>query len=331
MNNKDNNGKWLIKKYVLNNDFILLGIFLLLVCIFYSLSNNFFTLYNLKTITINMSKSGLIVIGMGLVLIAGNIDLSVGSMIGLTSTITALIFYFPFFSKNVIPGLVGVILVMIAGGILGSFNAIFVVNLGLNSIITTLATLAIFRGLSYAFIGGRVLYINNPVILTIGRGLVGNIIPLSFIIMIILFFILFLFLQYTKFGWNLKATGADEKVAYTFGLKVKKIKFVTFIISGIMAGFTSIIICGQIGAGTPEFGLTAELDAIIIIVLGGASIKGGKGSALGFFIALAILEVFTNGFVLLGFSLYLRYIVRGLILILVLTSSVVREKRQLQL
>ncbi len=331
MNNKDNLNKWLINKNLFKNEVILVGILLLLIVFFSLLNKNFYTLNNLKTISINMGRGGFIVIGMCLILITGNIDLSVGSMVGLASTVAALVFTRPFFSEGIVNSLIGILIVIIAGGILGSFNGVFVVNLGINTIITTLATMAIFRGLSYAFLGGKVLYIKSPLFLTIARSNLGGVISFPFIILIIFFFILFLFLTYTKFGNNFKATGADEKIAYTFGIKVKKIKFIAFVVSGIMAGITSIIICGQIGAGAPEYGIGMELDAIIITVLGGVRLRGGRGNASGLFIALTILEVFTIGFVILGLSLYLRYIARGLILIIVLIIDVIRDRRQLQL
>ena len=330
MNYNSNKIQSAFTKYLLRNNVVLLGMLSLLIIGLFLSTNTFATAGAIRTILINMTQRGVLAIGVSLVILTGNIDLSVGSIIGVSSILSALIFSIPFFSFNPASTLFGIFIVLIIGGILGSINGLFAVSLGINSIIVTLATMAIFRGLAYTFLGGNILYITNPFYLKIGRTFIGDIVPATVLMLFILFLLLFVFVERTKFGRNFKVAGANEKVAFTFGIKVKNIKFIAFIISGVLAALSGIIMCSQIGAGAPEYGKEAHIDAIIIPVIGGFSLKGGKGNISGLFIALIIIEVFTIGFVLLGWSFFLRQISRGVILIIVLVFDVIREKKLIQ-
>jgi ribose/xylose/arabinose/galactoside ABC-type transport system permease subunit len=196
---------------------------------------------------------------------------------------------------------------------------------GINSLIATLGTLSIFRGIAFIF-SGESLIIYDKQFKFIGRGFIFEHIPLTFFYLVIFFVIMYLVLRFTRFGRHVYALGGNAFVSKLYGIKVDRIKFIIFIISGIAASIAGILMTAQLGLGRGDFGIDWEFKIISIIVLGGISISGGRGSLLGVFIAIFILGSIVNMLTLAEVPIIWRYFFNGMVLILVIVIDRIRVK-----
>ena len=254
---------------------------------------------------------------------AGNFDLSMGSIVGLVSTFIVYLFTLNY------PIYLVIILSLILGIIIGFINGIIVKVVGINSIITTLGTASILTGAAYlinAHIGAELIL--NDSFLGISRTFYGGSFPAIFLYMIIAFVIAGFILKYTKFGRNVYCVGGNYEIARVAGIKSKRIQIITFMISGLMCSIAAVILSSKLGAGRPDFGKNLTLGAIAVCVLGGILLSGGKGDLLGVFIALLFLNSITNGLVMWDVPIYLRYVIAGAFLIIAIVVNEVRYRKK---
>jgi ribose transport system permease protein len=220
-----------------------------------------------------------------------------------------------------------IIIVIFIGAIIGAINGFFVTVVGLNSIITTLGTLAIFRGLCYVY-GLEPLTISNQTFTYIGRGYILKNIPLSFFYMTVIFIIGYLALRFTVFGRKVYLVGANLESAILSGIQFKKIQFTTFIISGATAAISGILLTSQLNYAQGEFGLGYEFKILTICVLGGISLMGGRGTLVGVIVATFILGSIASGLALIGMPLNWREAIHGGILIMAILIDSFRLRRR---
>jgi ribose/xylose/arabinose/galactoside ABC-type transport system permease subunit len=324
-----------------------LGLLLLiLVLVFGFGTKNFFTLGTFKAIISNMPILAIVSIGMTFVLLVGGLDLSVGSILGFTA-VNVVLFHDVMEKMGIpldwIPALV-VICSLVLGVILGTINGLIITRVGINPVITTLGMMAFARGLSSWFALGfpilRTGRITDQKFLDMARLYLPNaktaIIPITFIYIVVLYAIAIVILRYTRYGRNVYAVGSNEYAARLAGIDVRRIKFVSYVISGAMAALAGAILVAQLSLGRDDAGLGTEMEVITAVVLGGVSMAGGKGDLFGVIIAVLILGVIRNGMVQLqqaiGLSYYWREVVKGLILILAISIDAARilatKKRQ---
>ena len=320
---KNNINTSLLKK---NYSLTLLIVLILTIALFTIIDRNYFSVNNLQSILSNAGWKGVLVIGELIVILSGNFDLSIGSIVGLSS-LYAMIFSIIYD----IPTPIIVLIILISGAFFGFLNGFFVNIVGINSIITTLGMSFIITSFAYLLqrIFLEVTYssnIQNESLTNIATGKI-TFLPKVFLYPLILFILIGIILKFTSFGRSLFIVGGGEKLAKITGFKVKKIRIVAFIISGICASLGGILLVSQLSYGKPDLAVQITLDIIIIVVLGGTVIGGGKSDIYGVFIIWLFIEALSNGLVMLGVSYYLRQSFTGVLLIfaIALSSAKTRE------
>ncbi|MEA3336031.1 MAG: ABC transporter permease [Chloroflexota bacterium] len=303
------------------NNFVSLVVIFLIICAVLSiLSPYFLTLENFKNIGRTMPVVGIIAIGETLVLIAGGVDLSVGSVAALSGVVTGLLW-------EVVGLPIGIAAAagLASGAFIGLINGLLVTRLRINALISTLATFSIVRGLAFVLTNAQMNQLTDPGFLFLGRGEVG-IIPVPFILMLILYAIFIFILRRTPFGRDLYAIGGNPMAARLVGISTRRNVLVVFVISGLLAGVGGLVQASQLAAGAPQAAVGLEFTVIAAVVLGGTSLSGGKGTLVGSFLGVIILRTLDNGLILTGVSAYFQQVARGAVLILAVGLDQLRTK-----
>lgn len=274
------------------------------------LSPVFLSLFNLRTVLLEITTNMYIALGMTLVMILGGIDLSVGSIVAMTGTLTV-----GFMVLNHQPVWLAVALGLLLGAAIGAFNGLVVAYFKIPSFIVTLAMLNIARGIAYVYSGGQSTRMMNASFTDIGSGYVG-VIPLPVIYMVILIAIFMVLMNRTKFGTYIYAIGGNRRSAQLSGVPIRKVEIATFVISGLLAAFAGVVLSARMFSGQPSVGIGYELDAIAACVLGGASLSGGIGRISGTIFGAIIIGIISNGLVLINVSSFWQLIVKGVIILI---------------
>lgn len=282
-----------------------------LVVIFSLLSSNFLTAGNMINLFRQIAINGLIAIGMTMVITTGGIDLSVGSILGLTAMVTA------FLMVSGVPPVIAVLVCLALGALLGLINGFIIAQYKLQAFIVTLATMTTFRGLTYVISDGKpISNISDSSLFTfIGKGDILGI-PIPIFIFFIAFAIAYVVMNKTVFGRNVYATGGNEVAAELSGIDVKNTHMKVYVISGILAALAGLILISRLNSAQPTLGDGYELDAIAAVVIGGTSLTGGRGRISGTLIGILILGVISNGLNIIGVSSFYQEIVKGLIILI---------------
>ncbi len=304
----------------------LIGLYIVMIIIFTIADKNFLTIQNFRGIFNNFAVFGILASGIMIVMLAGGFDLSIGSISGLVGIVSAVLMM----EKIAVPTPWIFVIAITLGCTVGLINGLIITKIGINPIITTLGTLAVFRGICYfwANLNPRVY---NVFIESLGRKFIAGVVPYTTIYIIVFFVILSLILKFTRFGRNLYTIGGNETLARLAGIPVDRIKIITYVISGFFSSIAGLLLISQLGSGRPEYGAGAELEVLTIVVLGGVAVGGGKGNLLGVFVALLIIGSIANGMVMLDVPIYLRQVVKGVLLVLVISIDALRNRRNLQL
>lgn len=273
-------------------------------------SENFFSVNNIVNILRQQSIIGILAIGMTFVILTGGIDLSVGAVMALCGTIGAGIMV-----HMGLHGGVGLLAMIVVGILFGLFNGLLVAWGKMPAIIVTLATMLIARGLALLYTGGHPVSGLPSWISWFGIGRVWGI-PVPVIIMVMLYAMAWVILHRTAFGRHVYAIGGNETAANLSGVNTKRIKLIVFMISGFTSAMAAIILTGRLMSGQPGAGVAFELDAIAMVVLGGAAIAGGRGLILGTLIGALLLGIINNGLNLMGINPYLQGVIKGFIILL---------------
>jgi ribose transport system permease protein len=268
----------------------------------------FFAVENVFNILKQVAVVGIMSVGMTMVLLTGGIDLSIGSIAGVGCVLTAALLL-----RGINVWVVGLAVLAIAGSI-GIINAFFINELKIPPLITTLAMMTSIRGVAYLITGGLPIFGFKSDILVLGQGYVGFI-PVPVFVMAGIFLIGIVFVQSTRFGRYIYGVGGNEEATRLSGISVKKVKYIVYAISGILAGVAGMVMLARINSGTPKMGQGYEMDVITAVVLGGVSISGGEGK-LGFVIVgVLIMGVLTNGLILLNVQEYVQWVIKGMALV----------------
>ncbi|KQU49331.1 ribonucleotide-diphosphate reductase subunit alpha [Rhodococcus sp. Leaf278] len=301
--------------------FNLLFIFAALVVVASLVAPQFLTSQNLANLLQQSSLTGIVAIGMTLVILTAGIDLSVGSVAALAGMLVAI-----FIGMGIawpVALLLAVLAGAVSGGIVGSLSA----YLMLPAFMVTLAALQSVRGLTYLTTNGTPTTSEIPMGLRfLGAGSVGPI-PTVGIIFIVVAIVAGVVLNKTTYGEYIYAVGSNKDAARLSGLPVKKILVSVYVISGSLAAFAGILLTARLTIGQPTANQGLELDAIAAVVLGGTSLFGGKGSIFGTFVAVLLLSVLRNLFNLMGLSSFFQMLVTGLILVAALILNHVLDRR----
>lgn len=318
------------KKTSISNT-LMLFIVLIIIIAFFGITSQikfgqqfFFSALNLIPMLSNISYVGIIACFVTMLLITGEIDFSIGGNIGLTSCLAAFLL-----SRNINGGLV--VLICLATGIMiGVFNGVIVTRLGVNSIIATIGTMSIWRGIGYTLSNGESMLAFNPVIDYLGRGTILKYIPFPIVLFIIVIVITYIIMNRSKAGRRIYAIGVNPMASYLSGTNVKGIKFLLFIFCGAAASLGGLILTSLSAVGMPQHGQGLELTVVSAVILGGTALSGGKGQILGTLAGVLILSVLYNGLTMLNIMYFYIQIVRGIVLIMVVASYEIRQSRALK-
>ncbi|MGO1989253.1 ABC transporter permease, partial [Mammaliicoccus vitulinus] len=263
---------------------------ILLVVVISIMNSAFLDLSNLLNLLRQVSINGLIAFGMTFVILTGGIDLSVGSILALSSAFTAILI------TSGLDPIVALIVGVLGGFLLGVFNGVLVTFGSMAPFIATLATMTIFRGLTLVVTDGNpITNLGDSYMFQLfGKGYFFGI-PVPAVTMIIVFIVLAIILQKTTFGRHTYAIGGNEIASKISGIKVNRVKILIYGISGLMSALAGAILTSRLNSAQPTAGTSYELDAIAAVVLGGTSLTGGKGRIVGTLIGVLIIGVLNNG------------------------------------
>jgi ribose transport system permease protein len=290
--------------------------FLLLLCVFIGfLNDNFTKTENLINILRQASLLFILGIGMTLVILSGGIDLSNGSVLVFSSCIGALVL------KTNLPTILGILTIFSCGIACGLLNGIMITKIRIPPFIATFAMLFIGRGLAYIILQGRVLFGFKPEFLFFGTGAFLGI-PMPIICCILIFLIFSVVLGFTAFGVNIYAVGSDADSARLVGINVSRTTIVIYILSGLLSSFAGLLYTARLDTASPMVGASFPLDAIAIVIIGGAALQGGEGNLAGTGIGALIITVMQNGMNLMAISsLWQQFVTGGIILTLIVMQK----------
>ena len=277
--------------------------------VFLSLSvPNFFSLVNMSGLALSVVTVGMIASTMLFCLAAGDFDLSVGSIVACAGVLAAAII-------NQTGSIVlGIVAGVIAGGIVGIVNGFVIAYMGINALITTLATMQIVRGLSYIISDGKAIGIREEGFFPIGVSTILGV-PTPVWVMGICFMIFGIALNRTVFGRHALAVGGNNEAARLAGIPVARVKIAIFTLQGMIAGVAGIILASRMTSGQPATAQGLELQVISACVLGGVSLRGGIGTISGVIVGVLIMGTVQNAMNLLNIPPFYQYVASGVILL----------------
>ncbi len=287
---------------------------LMLVAIGIFIANSFASPYflnawNLSDATFNFTEKAMIAFAMALLIISGEIDLSVASIIALASTAMGA-------AVQMGVGTEGLVLIGLATGLVcGAFNGILVTGLGLPSIVVTIGTMSLFRGISFIILGDQAYRGYPSDFAFFGQGYVWWVISFEFVLFAIIAVIYGVILHWTNFGRAVYAIGNNPTGALFSGIRVARVKFILFLLTGLMSGIAAICLTSRLGSTRPSIATGWELEIVTMVVLGGVNILGGSGSIPGVVIAAFVMGLVTFGLGLLNVPGIVMSIVIGGLLI----------------
>ena len=280
----------------------------------------FLTVYNLVNVAKALVIVGVAAAGETVVIIAGGFDLSIGSTMAAAGMLAASLLNI---GSGVGPAFSAAILL---GIFIGAANGTLIAYFRINPLITTLATMAIIRGLAFVISDGREIIITNKTWLSLGTGKwVG--IPYIVLILIVIYLVFALILPRTTFGRYVYAIGSNPRAARLSGVSTKKWQLVIYITCGATAALAGLMLAARTGTAMPAAAMGFELDVITAVILGGASLKGGRGTILGTAIGLILLFMINNGLTLAQVPTFWQQVVKGFILLAAVLYDEIRSGR----
>ena len=299
----------LVDKIVKNQWFFLLLVVVLLSIAAGLINYRFFGIRNILNILEQISVLGLVAAGATIVIISGNFDISVGSMIGLSAVIMAMLMIHGV--NEVLAGCIGILVCILCS----SINGFFTIVLGAPSFIISLATLGVYHGVALAITEGVIQTIYGQ-FETISNTKVFGFLPLMFVISVGGYLFIHMILKYTKIGRRVFAIGNNRRAAFLAGINVKSNTLLFFGLNGFLVGVAAVVLLSRLGAALPTTGAGLELKAIGAVVIGGVPITGGMGNAVGTFLGVLLIGVISNMLNLSRVNPYFQEIAYGSLIIL---------------
>ncbi|PZG19091.1 ABC transporter permease [Nonomuraea aridisoli] len=317
--------------------FIALGV---LIIVFSLLSDSFLTVDNLITMTKHVAINAVLALGMLLVILKGGIDLSVGSIVGLSGVIAGELLqgvHLSLFGVIAYPPVWAVVILCVAAGaVVGTVNGILVTRLNVAPFIATLGMLYVARGAALLISGGTTYpdLAGDPSTHNTGFDWIGGGrplgLPVAIWIMIILAVLIAVLLRSTAFGRWLYATGGNERATQLSGVPVQRVKTIVYMVSGACAAMSGLIIASELTSAAPQAGDSFELNAIAAVVIGGAALSGGRGTVRGTLVGAFVIGFLADGLVILGVSTFWQIVIKGTVIVVavILDQSQQRFQRR---
>ncbi|WP_064697279.1 ABC transporter permease [Rhizobium aegyptiacum] len=308
------------RRVVASWEVLLFGV-AVLIFIFNSLASPYFLdAWNLSDATFNFTEKAMIAFAMALLVISGEIDLSVAAIIALASTAMGA-------AAQLGIGTPGLVLIGIGTGLAcGIFNGVLVSVLKLPSIVVTIGTMSLFRGISYIVLGDQA-YGKYPADFAyFGQGYVLWVFSFEFVLFIVVAILFAILLHATNFGRQVYAIGNNDFAARFSGIPVERVKFILFLLTGIMSGVAAVCLTSRLGSTRPSIAQGWELEVVTMVVLGGISILGGSGRIGGVVIAAFVMGLVTFGLGLLNVPGIVMSIFIGLLLIITIAIPIIARR-----
>ena len=290
--------------------------------------NMFLSVTNIMNLLRAVSETGILAIGMTMIILLGDIDLSVGSVVGLVSTGSAALMV-----ENGLGFVPTVLICLGIGAVYGLFNGFVVTRMKIQAFVVTLASMNIARGLARLWSGGA----GIPLTYGVGEGLaapefevlcmrLGGVVPVPAIIFLVLLAIFWVVMSKTRFGRQIYATGGNPTAAHLSGIKVKRVKLMAFMLSGLLASIAGMIHSAQISQGGPNEGMSYEMYAVAAVAIGGTSMAGGKGTMFGTLVGALIFGMLDNIMGLNGINSNIQLVIKGFLIILSVFAQAVHKE-----
>ena len=278
---------------------------------------------NLRSLLISTAATGLMSIGMTLVIIDNGIDLSVGGVAALSSAIGAICM-----TRTSLPWIVCVLIMLLIGLAVGVANGVSIAVLKMPAFICTMAMLKITTGLAQFILGGTTIYGLHEVHSVFGqKSFVG--VPVCVWMLVVFMLIAFAVLRYSSFGRELYAMGGNPKAAWTAGINVRRNRIMIYMASGFMAAVAGLVITSKIMCAQVSIGEGMELDAIASSVIGGVSMAGGEGGVLGAVLGSIVINMINNGLNLMRVSPYIQTAIKGFVIFAAVAADVIRRRKEI--
>ncbi len=299
-----------IRKYAL------VFIMILMCVVFAFASPTFRKLGNVINIFRQSSINGILAVGMTLVIIIAGIDLSIGPLCAISGVVAAL-----WLEAHPDSVAMAIILGILSAGLMSVWTALLVANLGVAPFIATLSTMSAAKGIVLVVADGVPHTIKNKIFTAIGNGYLWDYtktnrisIPIPVIVLVVVILLATFILYKTRFGRYIYAVGGNENAAIAAGINVKRVKFCTYVLNGLLCGVAGIVLASRITSGQPTAADGYEMDAITAVIVGGTSMTGGVGKIGMTIIGVLMLAIMDNGLTILGVSSYYQKIIKGIII-----------------
>lgn len=296
--------------------------FVALLAVSFSLASpHFLTFGNITNMLLTVSVIGVMAAVSTLVIVGRELDLSIGSVAALVGVVVAILVESKGWSWPA-----GLAAGVAVGVLTGAFNGFMVGSLKVNAIITTIGTLALFRGLAFIVTDGQTEMVQNQSLLAFGSGRILGV-PYSVWILIAVFAAAHFLAERTTVGRSIFAIGASPRAALLAGLNVNRIRFCMFVASGVSAALAGVLLIGQSGAAVPSGATGYELQVITAVLLGGTSLAGGEGSVLRTALGVLVIGILNNGMVLLSVPSFYQIAANGVLLLVAVGIDQLRIRR----
>lgn len=303
-------------------ELLLVGVVLLLCVIWTVMNAQFLSISNLTNILRQASYTTIAAVGMTMVIIIGEIDLSAGSLVCASGLVGAMV------CKSTDSLFLAVAAALLTGAVVGLLNGTLCAVGKLPGFIASLASMTILRGLAYIITGGNSVVWGNENFTKIGTGYIGTV-PIPVILMaVVIVFGIFLTTK-MRFGRYIYAVGGNMESSRWSGIAVVKVKIIVYVIMGVLTAVAGLIVTARLGSGQPSAGMNFEMDCITAAVVGGTSMSGGRGKIIGTIVGVLLLTVLTNGMTLVGMNTYWQQVLKGIIIVVSVLADTRGKKKRL--
>ncbi len=286
--------------------------FIVELAVFAILSPSFLTMDNLLNVTLQASINAIIAVGMTFVILTAGIDLSVGSVVALTGIVVTSVVKLP------LPPPAAIALAIVAGLAFGAasgfFTGVFVSRFRITPFIVTLAFMTVWRGIAFVTTDGSPVWGLPEEFTLLGGGRILGI-PVPTLIMVAVYALAWTVLTRMRFGRHVYAVGGNPEAARLAGIRTGRVLTNVYVISGLLAALSGILLASRMNSGQPNAGQMYELDAIAAVVVGGTSLQGGRGAIIGTLIGALLIAVLRNGLNLMNVSSYIQQVIVGVVIL----------------
>ena len=299
-----------------------LVITLLIICVIWTVftkNHVFFTFKNFTNILVNSSITAIMAAGATIAMLLGGMDVSQYAVATISSVTSAMLL-----QANV-PMLIAIVGALLIAVVAGFINGFLVARMKVSAVVSTMGTMQIFRGVAYIITGAKTLMITNKSFLVLGRHYLFNAIPVSVLIMIGIYILVWYVLKYTSFGRKVFSVGGNKQASYLSGINAERVTMTAMVASALCAGVAGVMLASQTGAAIPSTGVGSEMTVLTGVILGGISLSGGKGKISGTLLGVLVIATISNGLTLLNVGAFIQMIVDGSVLIAAVLLDLLRN------